>query len=937
MPTDYKTSLNLPNTKFPMKANLTQREPQFLERWEKMGLYDEILESRKASPKFILHDGPPYANGHIHLGTALNKILKDFVVKSKTMAGFRSPYLPGWDCHGLPIELQVMKDLGSKAKTLSKVELRKECRKYAEKFVKIQREEFKRLGVFGEWETPYLTMNFGYQAQIAREFGKIVEADYVYRRRRTIHWCPSCETALAEAEIEYADHSSPSIYVMYPVLKGWEEIGAPPTPAGERFAMIWTTTPWTLPASMAIAFHPEEQYVVAERSGVKGRFIVARKLLASIAADQKVEFNEVAAIGSGEKLRKIVAGHPFLEREIPFLPAAYVTMDTGTGLVHTAPGHGEEDYETGVAHGLDVYSPVGSDGRFEKDVKFFAGMHVFEANPHVIDHLRKVTHLFGEPLTISHSYPHCWRCKKPVIFRATAQWFLSLAKHDLRAKTLEEVEKVQWLPKWGRDRIHGMLEARPDWCLSRQRTWGVPLVAFECKSCGEYLLSAPAIFKAAEIFEKESADAWFARDVKDFLPAGAKCAKCGAADFEKGSDILDVWFDSGSSHAAVLEKNDHLGWPCDLYLEGSDQHRGWFHSSLLEGMATRGRSPYKTVITHGFTVDGQGRKMSKSLGNYVSAQDLVKAKGAEMVRLWVATENYRDDMRFSDEILERVVESYRRIRNTARYLLGNLGDFSPDKDAVPLDKLAREMDRWALDRYSRLVARVRKAYDDYEFHMVVSPINEFCVIELSSLYLDTGKDTLYCDAASGLRRRSAQTVAFEIGKGLATLLAPVLPVTAEEIWESLPDFKGKAKSVHLATFPEPRPLLDEAFVTRWSRLFAIRAGVSKALESLRKDGKIGQSLEAAVELAASDEDRKILESLGPELPLLFIVSRAKLVKQISTGWEAFEAAEVPGLKIGVSVIGGERCSRCWTYAEDLGSVSSHPELCGRCAGVIGGA
>ncbi len=939
MGNEYKKTLTLPNTKFPMKANLTQREPEFLKRWEQENLYEQILESRKDKPLFILHDGPPYANGQLHLGTALNKTLKDFVVKSKTMAGFRVPYVPGWDCHGLPIEHQVVKKLGSKRKSLDSVALRKECRTYAQKFVDIQRKGFRRLGIFAEWENPYLTMNYEYQAQIEREFGKMVEEGYVYRRRRAIHWCASCETALAEAEIEYADHTSPSIFVAYPIVEGWEELGLPEVPKEDRLAMIWTTTPWTLPASMAIAYSPRENYVIAKASGVKGHFLVAEKLVEAISKAHDISLEVVASVGESDQtggLSKLKARHPWIDREIPFLAGDHVTMDTGSGLVHTAPGHGEEDYELGLQHDIEIYSPVLGNGCFESDVEHFAGQHVFKANPVIIDHLKQSGRLFGEVIEIHHSYPHCWRCKSPIIFRATAQWFLSMKKNDLKGKALNEINQVSWIPQWGKERIRSMVEARPDWCLSRQRTWGVPLVSFGCKKCGEYFLSAEAVAKAADIFEQESADAWFSREANDFLPSGTKCPKCGEAEFEKGNDILDVWFDSGSSHAAVLEKRENLSWPGDLYLEGSDQHRGWFQSSLLEGLASRGKAPYRAVITHGFVVDGNGRKMSKSLGNFVLADDFVKQRGSEMLRLWVATENYHDDIRFSDEIMDRVVESYRRIRNTARFALGNLSDFDPSKDVVAYDKLAREMDRWIWERWAKLIQKVRGAYEKYDFHTVISSINEFCVVDLSSQYLDVAKDILYCDPASGPRRRSIQTLLFEIGKGLALFLAPILPVTAEEIWEFLPIFDGKTSSVHLAEFPNAESKADEAFVARWERLLLLKSVVSKALEDLRKSQKIGQSLEARVEIVAEQEDRELLGSLGDELPLLWIVSRVKVVEGLSSDLKPVESEEVPGFKVGVAAIEGERCPRCWTYAETLGKVSKHPELCERCAKVMEG-
>jgi isoleucyl-tRNA synthetase len=911
---NFKSTIHLPKTDFPMKADLARREPEFLSRWEKSNLYESILKQNQGKKKFILHDGPPYANGNIHLGHVMNKTLKDIVVKSKTMSGHFAPYVPGWDCHGLPIEHQVAKNLGPKARTISKLELRKECRKYAEKFIDIQREEFKRLGVFGAWDQPYLTMSFGYQAQIAREFANVVEKGYVFRNRKAIHWCISCETALAEAEIEYADHKSPSIFVAYPMLQGPKE--------KEVFGLIWTTTPWTLPASMAIAYNEGEEYVLVSKGSSPAKFIVAKALVPSIAQLLGIkDLKEVGSLGKGANLKGYVAQHPFLERKIPFLPGEHVTMDAGTGLVHTAPGHGEEDFELGLKYNIEAYSPVQADGTFEEEVPYFAGLAVFKANPKIIEHLKNIGRLFEKEVQISHSYPHCWRCKNPLIFRATAQWFLSLAHNELRGKSLQEIDRVNWVPKWGRDRIYGMIEQRPDWCLSRQRTWGVPIITFKCLDCNEFHISAQTIRHVAGQFEKDGADLWFSKEAAELLPKGVRCAKCGKSNFEKGNDILDVWFDSGASHAAVLEKDKELSWPADIYLEGSDQHRGWFHSALLQSMATRGKAPYVSVITHGFVVDGEGKKMSKSVGNYVSAQEMVKQHGADMLRFWLATEDYRNDVRLSKEIMDRVVESYRRIRNTARFFLGNLYDFNPDQHKVEFSNLAREMDHWALDRLACLVEKVKKAYETYEFHVIVTAINEFCVIEMSSLYLDVAKDILYCDAAESPRRRSVQTLLFEVGRSMATLLAPILPVTAEEIWDFLPTFKGKGSSVHLAAFPSEYPKADESFTSRWEKLLEVRSAVSKALENLRKEKKIGQSLQAKVEVSAPDEIHQLLDKYQKDLAGLWIVSRINLIK----GSE---------LSVSVQPVDGPRCDRCWSYVEDVGSNSQFPTLCGRCASVV---
>jgi isoleucyl-tRNA synthetase len=864
----------------------------------------------------------------------MNKTLKDIVVKSKTMSGYCSAFVPGWDCHGLPIEHQVMKALGAKGRSTPKVELRKECRAYAGKFVNSQREEFKRLAIFGDWERPYRTMDYSYQAQIIREFGKIVEKGFVYRARRAIHWCISCQTALAEAEIEYENHESPSVFVKYPITSGWEEIGLPKVSANDRYALIWTTTPWTLPASMAIAFHPSIEYVVVETGEGVEQLIIARALLDSVKRSLHLEkLNPIATI-KGASLASLVAKHPFVEREIKFFPGEHVTTEAGTGLVHTAPGHGEEDFELGLKYGLRIYCPVLGDGTFESDVEHFAGLNVFSANPKIVAHLKSIGRLLKNEVKITHSYPHCWRCKNPVIFRATEQWFLKMSHENLRQKALEEIDRVKWVPAWGRDRIYNMIANRPDWCLSRQRTWGVPVVAFVCKQCHEQHLSVDGINRVADMVETAGADIWFEKSAKDLMPPGTTCAKCKGSDFEKGSDILDVWFDAGASYAAVVEKRDELLGTVDLYLEGSDQHRGWFHSTLLESVATRGKAPYKSVITHGFVVDGQGKKMSKSVGNYISAQDIIKQKGAEMLRLWVATEDYRDDVRLSQEILDRVTESYRRIRNTARYCLGNIFDFQPDTDFVSYDHLARPLDRWALDRLQTLVQRVRNAYDTYEFHLVVSALNDFCVVDLSAWYLDISKDCLYCDSPKGMRRRSAQTVLFEMASTIAQLLAPILPVTAEEIWDYLPSFSKKAASVHLTEFPKSARKESEDLVETWDRLLLVRGEVLKALERLRQQKQIGQSLEAEVELVAPPALAELLKAHAKDLAMLCIVSRAKLVTKLSAGMESFESTEVPGLIVGARPIGGQRCERCWTYASDIGSNTKHPSLCARCAEVV---
>ncbi|HSR11716.1 MAG TPA: isoleucine--tRNA ligase, partial [Thermodesulfobacteriota bacterium] len=810
---DFKDTLNLPKTSFPMKANLPQREPETLRMWEEKRIYHKIREAAKDRPKYILHDGPPYANGHIHIGTALNKILKDLIIKSRNMAGYNGEYVPGWDCHGLPIEHEVDKSLGSKKGSYSILEKRKLCREFATNFVNIQREEFKRLGVMGEWENPYLTMSYGYEATIAREFGRFVGEGSVYRGKKPVYWCASCVTALAEAEVEYEDDSSPSITVKFPAVSDFG--GKFPELKNKKvYLLIWTTTPWTIPANLAIAYHPDYIYVAAEVDGEV--WVVAETLLEQVMAKAGKKNYRTLVKFPGKALEGMKARHPYIDRDSLLILATYITLDTGTGAVHTAPGHGQEDYESGLEYNIPIYSPVDDLGRFTKDVDFFAGQYVFDANEAVIRKLKEVGALIHTE-QYAHQYPHCWRCKNPIIFRATEQWFISMEKNQLRRKALEAIDKVTWIPSWGHDRIYGMVQNRPDWCISRQRAWGVPIVAFGCKSCGEVLFEEKIVERVSTLFEKGGADVWFELSEKDLLPPGARCPKCGGQDFEKETDILDVWFDSGVSYAAVLEKRPNLKYPADMYLEGSDQHRGWFHSSLLASVGTRGRAPYDSVLTHGFVVDGEGRKMSKSLGNVILPEEVMKRYGAEILRIWVAAEDYRDDIRISEEILSRLSDAYRRIRNTCRFLLGNLSDFDPAKDMVR-DADLHEFDRWILLRLQRLTARMKEAYKDFDFHLAFQALHNFCIVDLSSLYLDILKDRLYTSGASSVERRAAQTTLFRILDGLVRLMAPILSFTAEEIWGYVPGAKAQAESVHLTLFPEVGsrygdPKLEERFET----------------------------------------------------------------------------------------------------------------------------
>ncbi len=923
---DYKATLNLPKTDFPMRANLPKREPQLLEKWEKEGIYHQIQEKTAGRPKYILHDGPPYANGHIHLGTALNKILKDIIVKSRTMMGYNSPYIPGWDCHGLPIEHNVEVELTKQGKTLSKGEIRRYCRKYAENFLNIQREEFKRLGVLGDWENPYVTMNYAYEANTMREFGKFVEAGSVDKRLMSVRWCISCETALAEAEVEYETHTSPSVYVKFPLDSDPKEIA--PELAGKTVSVIiWTTTPWTLPANLGIAFHPDLTYIAVEQGATV--YIFAEGFLEDLV--QRFDWKEYAVLARfpGSQLEGCDCRHPFIDRKSKLILADYVTLEQGTGCVHTAPGHGREDYETGLRYGLDIYAPVDNQGKFTKDVEHFAGMQVFEANQAIIDLMKKDGSLMASE-HIAHDYPHCWRCKNPVIFRATAQWFILLERDDLRKRALENIRTVRWIPEWGEDRIYSMIENRPDWCISRQRAWGVPIVAFYCNDCGALLLKKEIVDFVADNVTKGGADLWFDLPESELLPEGTRCEKCGASSFTKETDILDVWFDSGVSHAVVCEPNPLLGWPVDLYLEGSDQHRGWFHSTLLESVGTRGKAPYRAVLTHGYTVDEKGRKMSKSLGNTVAPQDVIKKYGAEILRLWVSYEDYRSDIAISGEMLKHIADAYRRIRNTCRYMLGNLYDFDPSKNAVPYEELA-DIDKWALHRLQHLIKRVRKAYNDFEFHVFFHTFHNFCVVDMSSFYLDILKDRMYTTKADSKQRRSGQTAMYEILSGMVKLMTPILSFSAEECWGHL---AKDGKSVLLEDLPEvDESRIDDALDERWSRVITVRGDILKRLEVARKDEKIiGHSLDARVEIYASGDILELLHEFEEQLDDICIVSEAAVYgEDTPVPDEAIAGEEVENISVRIAKAHGEKCPRCWHYRINIAENPEYPEICAQCA------
>ena len=917
---DWKDTLNLPRTDFPMKANLPATEPATIAKWDATGLYASIRASREGAPRFVMHDGPPYANGQIHIGHALNKILKDLVIKSRTMAGFDAPYVPGWDCHGLPIELNVEKDKGAPDKDKSPVEFRRACRAFAEKFVASQRDDFKRLGILGDWDAPYLTMAPAYQAAIVRALGVFVKRGLVYKGKKPVHWCLKDRTALAEAEVEHEPHKSPSIYVEFPLsATDAGELGrrVPALAGRDVTVLIWTTTPWTIPANLAVAFHPDFDYGAFEHEGRV--VIVAEGLAGRVAEITGRAFGAKLASFKGRVLDRVMFRHPFYERDSLAVLGDHVTLDQGTGAVHTAPGHGSDDFVVGTRYGLDIYAPIGRNGRFNADVGIVAGLKVFEANPVVEATIAEHGRLWFRT-ELEHSYPHCWRCHQPVIFLATPQWFIAM--DGVRATAVSEAAAVQWIPEWGRERMTAMFTTRPDWCISRQRAWGVPIPALACQGCGTSVLTTEIVEQAARTFEASSADAWYELPTEAFVPAGLTCATCKGTAFERERDILDVWFDSGSSSLAVLAQRPELAWPADMYLEGTDQYRGWFQSSLLVGVGTRDKAPYRSVLTHGFVVDLNGRKMSKSIGNVVSPQQIIAESGAEVLRLWVSMVDYRDEIRLGKEVLSRTVEAYRKIRNTFRYLLSNLYDFDPARDLVAKrDMLA--VDRFALSSYAKLAAHVVKAYETYNFQAIVHAINEFVTVDLSALYLDVSKDRLYTFGATSRERRSAQTAVYVIADGLARLIAPVLSVTAEEIWAQLPG--PREASVHVAHFPtDAGQWRDEPLEADWERLVAIRAQVNAALEHARQRKEIGNALGAHVTITAGGSLAELLAQLREELPMWFITSSVSL-----------EPGSGDDVVIHVSAAAGEKCPRCWRFVTEMVTAEPVAGLCLRCVGAIG--
>lgn len=939
MPLELKATINLPKTAFPMKANLPQNEPKLLERWEQMRIYERIRQARKGAPKYVLHDGPPYTSGPIHMGTALNKCLKDFVVKSKSMSGFDAPYVPGWDCHGLPIEIKVDKELGGKKLQMRPTDVRAECRKYAQKFLDLQRQQFKRIGVFGRFDRPYSTMNPQYESVVLETFYSFYEKGFVYKGLRAVYWCMHDETALAEAEVEYENHTSPTVWVNYALLDDPARID--PALEGKKVStIIWTTTPWTLPASMAVAFHPDEEYVALESS--EKVYIVASKLARDVAEKCNLANPHELAHFPGRKMERLNFQHPFLDRKILGVLAEYVTMDTGTGVVHTAPSHGAEDFVTGVKYGLDATSNVDEKGTLRNGLAEYEGKRVWDANQPIIDLLKSRGALQHAEKT-EHSYPHCWRCHNPVIFRATEQWFISMetpmpgaksTDETLRSRTLEEIKHVKWDPAWGEERMSNMIATRPDWCISRQRVWGVPIAVFLCESCGKPLNDPPIHRKTVELFARAGADAWFTPEADTVLPSGTKCPHCGSSKFEKETDIFDVWLESGASYLALVADEPDYPWPADLYLEGGDQYRGWFQSSLLCAMGTRAMPPYRGVVTPGWTLDEKGQAMSKSRGNDVDPVDIASRLGGEVVRLWVSSVDFREDVVGSEKLMLKIAEDYRTIRNNLfKNILGNLYDFDPEKDALPFEKL-EALDQYMLRRTWDLARAVKTWYDEFAFHKIYHRVNDFCIVDLSSFYFDVLKDRLYTYTPNSRARRSAQTAMWRICEAMVRLLAPILSFTCEEVWQHLPKITDRLDSVHLERFPEAADVLGHASVPEkdsqeqkeWPALLLAREQVMKALEEERSSKHIGKSLEAQITITAADPVFSILAKHKDQLRYLFIVSAVTLKQGSGNG--------TGGVHVEVKKAEGLKCDRCWNYSTHVGEDKAYSTVCERCSAVL---
>lgn len=912
-----------------MRAGLPEREPEFLKYWEENKIYEKKQELHAGHKKFVLHDGPPYANGKIHMGTALNKILKDIIMKYKYAQGFDTPYVPGWDTHGMPIEHAAIKNLGLNRHELDTLVLRKECHDYALKWIDEQRTDFKRLGVLGDWDYPYITMTHDYEAVQIHVFGEMAKKGYIYKGKKAVYWCPHCETALAEAEIEYGEEKSPAIFVKMPLVKdnGMLPEAAQGKPA---YIVIWTTTPWTMPANVAIALHPDFEYAWVECEGEI--LFMAKEMLEAVGKVCKKDLSNIIGTCKGKDMEYAECRHPFetIDRKSLVVLADYVTLEAGTGCVHTAPGHGADDFETGVRYNLPIICPVDGSGKLTAEAGAdFAGMFVFDANVPIIKYLAGLNRLFGKE-NIRHQYAHCWRCKNPIIYRATEQWFASV--DGFREEALNAIANdVQWIPSWGEARIHNMVADRHDWCISRQRVWGVPIPIFYCEDCNEHLVNDDTINAVADLFAKEGSDAWWAHSAEEILPQGTKCPKCGGTHFRKESDIMDVWFDSGSSHAAVCKTRPELAWPADMYLEGSDQHRGWFQSSLLTSVATEGKAPYRAVLTHGYVVDGEGRKMSKSVGNTVAPQEVIAQYGADIIRLWAASSDYKADIRISKEILKQLSEVYRKIRNTIRYILGNTNDFNYETDKVEFKDML-ELDRWALMHMQLLKKEVSAAYESYDFHVLYHAIHNFCSVEMSSYYLDILKDRLYAYKADSFERRSAQTAMYEIMLDLVVMIAPVLSFTMEEVWQFMKKPASMPESVFMMPWPECKEeYIDEALESKWDNFIEIRSEITRVLEGARRAKTIGHSLDAKVELHATGEALAILRSVEGDLATLLIVSQAKLVEGLAGGVEATGRED---LKVTVQAAEGEKCERCWIYSDTVGKDAEHPTVCARCAAAL---
>lgn len=921
MSVDYNSTMNLPKTDFPMRGNLPQKEPEMIKRWQDQKLYQKLMEKNEGLPLYVLHDGPPYANGDIHMGTALNKVLKDIIIKYKNMSGYKAPYIPGWDTHGLPIELKAMKKVGVE-NINSALDLRKVCKEFALHYVDVQRNEFIRLGSIGDYEHPYLTLQPKHEAEQIRIFGEMAKKDFIYKGLKPVYWCPECKTALAEAEIEYAEDPCNSIYVKFKVEDDGGKLAALNTELDKTYFVIWTTTTWTLPGNLAICLGPEYEYVAVHANGEY--YIMAKELVESAMKAAKItEYTVSEASLKGKELEYIKYRHPFIDRVSPIIVGDHVTLESGTGCVHTAPGHGVEDFEVCVNHypEIPIIVPVDGDGKLTEEAGEFCGLTTNDANKAILTKLTELNALFAVEKII-HQYPHCWRCKSPIIFRATEQWFCSI--DGFKEEACKAIDTVKWIPEWGGDRIKGMVMDRSDWCISRQRTWGVPIPIFYCKHCGKPIINEDSINAIANLYEKEGSDAWYKYEANEILPEGFKC-ECGCTEFTKEMDIMDVWFDSGVSHAAVCNEEHGLRWPADLYLEGADQYRGWFQSSLLTSVAAKGRAPYKAVCTHGWVVDGEGKAMHKSLGNGMSPDEVTDKYGADILRTWVASSDYHADIRISQDILKQLSDAYRKIRNTARFILSNLGDFNPDTDSVSVEKLDG-IDKWAMARMDEIIEKCKAAYDKFDFHIVYSTMRDFCTIDLSNFYLDILKDRLYVEKADSESRRAAQTVIYNILRTMTLYLAPVISFTAEEIWGYMPrSEKDDAESVFFNKLPEKSGVsADEEFMEKWEKIDELRDIVNKALEEARGQKLIGKSLEAKVTLNCGRDWYDFAKSVENDLVSAFIVSAVDV-----------EKSEFDGVNVKVEVAPGEKCERCWTHSDTVGKCAEHPTLCARCAEIVG--